>query len=183
MYRWPANLILFSYHVCCCLIGRTCTWRFCLSRWCHLTLLADWCLCATSRLCVCGFPRQQQKLWREPCNRVLLDPEFMVQMLTAVYHAMYVPSTSAAHHTHPACALCAFSCFSLFFKVLNVLLLTRVWLKKYAQKTQTYITSKFKTHTDIYSSASRGMTNIFVSFDAGTVMAIMTSVLDWLSPQ
>lgn len=42
------------------------------------------------RLCVCGFPRQQQKLWREPCNRVLLDPEFMVQMLAAVYHAMYV---------------------------------------------------------------------------------------------
>ncbi|CAL8240925.1 unnamed protein product [Merluccius merluccius] len=43
----------------------------------------------TTRLCVCGFPRQQQKSWREPCNRVLLDPEFMVQMLTAVYHAIY----------------------------------------------------------------------------------------------
>ncbi|XP_031714214.1 protein FAM126B isoform X2 [Anarrhichthys ocellatus] len=43
----------------------------------------------SSRLCVCGFPRQQQKLWRESCNRVLLDPEFMVQMLTAVYHAIY----------------------------------------------------------------------------------------------
>ncbi|XP_061827472.1 hyccin 2-like isoform X3 [Nerophis lumbriciformis] len=43
----------------------------------------------SSRLCVCGFPRQQQKLWGEPCNRVLLDPEFMVQMLTAVYHAIY----------------------------------------------------------------------------------------------
>ncbi|KAK1903102.1 Protein FAM126B [Dissostichus eleginoides] len=42
-----------------------------------------------ARLCVCGFPRQQKKLWREPCNRVLLDPEFMVQMLTAVYHAIY----------------------------------------------------------------------------------------------
>ncbi|KAJ0070624.1 hypothetical protein NL108_016962, partial [Boleophthalmus pectinirostris] len=43
----------------------------------------------SSRLSVCGFPRQQQKLWREPCNRVLLDPEFMVQMLTAVYHSIY----------------------------------------------------------------------------------------------
>ncbi|XP_064183637.1 hyccin 2 isoform X3 [Anguilla rostrata] len=42
-----------------------------------------------SRLCVCGFPRQQGKAWQEPCNRVLLDPEFMVQMLTAVYHAIY----------------------------------------------------------------------------------------------
>lgn len=59
----------------------------------RMTSVADWCLCATSRLCVCGFPRQQQKLWREPCNRVLLDPEFMVQMLTAVYHAMYVTSS------------------------------------------------------------------------------------------
>ena len=47
------------------------------------------CLCVCS-LSVCGFPRQQQKLWREPSNRVLLDPEFIVQMLTAVYHAMYV---------------------------------------------------------------------------------------------
>uniref|UniRef100_A0A673XKQ3 Hyccin PI4KA lipid kinase complex subunit 2 n=1 Tax=Salmo trutta TaxID=8032 RepID=A0A673XKQ3_SALTR len=43
----------------------------------------------SSRLCVCGFPQQQQKVWREPCNRVVLDPEFMVQMLTAVYHAIY----------------------------------------------------------------------------------------------
>ncbi|XP_046714204.1 protein FAM126B isoform X2 [Silurus meridionalis] len=43
----------------------------------------------SSQLCVCGYPRQQQKLWRESCNRVRLDPEFMVQMLTAVYHAIY----------------------------------------------------------------------------------------------
>ncbi|XP_060796591.1 hyccin 2 [Neoarius graeffei] len=43
----------------------------------------------SSRLCVCGYPRQQQKLWRESCNRMRLDPEFMVQMLTAVYHAIY----------------------------------------------------------------------------------------------
>ncbi|XP_027027227.1 protein FAM126B isoform X3 [Tachysurus fulvidraco] len=43
----------------------------------------------SSRLCVCGYPRQQQKLWRESCNRVRLDPELMVQMLTAVYHAIY----------------------------------------------------------------------------------------------
>ncbi|XP_039599173.1 protein FAM126B-like, partial [Polypterus senegalus] len=42
-----------------------------------------------SRLCVCGFPRQQQKSWSEACGRVILDPEFMVQMLTAVYHAVY----------------------------------------------------------------------------------------------
>ncbi|MBN3323690.1 F126B protein, partial [Atractosteus spatula] len=42
-----------------------------------------------SRLCVCGFPRQHQKQWKEPCGRVVLDPEFMVQMLTSVYHAIY----------------------------------------------------------------------------------------------
>lgn len=66
---------------------------------------------------MCGFPRQQQKLWREPCNRVLLDPEFMVQMLTAVYHAMYVPSTSADRYISPACALGALFCFALFFFV------------------------------------------------------------------
>ncbi len=39
-------------------------------------------------LCVSGYPRQQQKSWKEPCYRVRLEPEFMVQMLTAVYHAM-----------------------------------------------------------------------------------------------
>ncbi|KAK7153519.1 hypothetical protein R3I94_007028 [Phoxinus phoxinus] len=43
----------------------------------------------SSRLCVCGFPRQQLKAWTAPCIRVLLDSEFMVQMLTAVYHAIY----------------------------------------------------------------------------------------------
>ncbi|XP_063068675.1 hyccin 2 [Engraulis encrasicolus] len=43
----------------------------------------------SSRLCVCGYPRQQMKPWREPCHRVRLDPEFLVQMLTAVYHAIY----------------------------------------------------------------------------------------------
>ncbi|XP_062869133.1 hyccin 2 [Trichomycterus rosablanca] len=43
----------------------------------------------SSRLCVCGCPRQHEKLWQESCNRVRLDPEFMVQMLTAVYHAIY----------------------------------------------------------------------------------------------
>uniref|UniRef100_A0A672MLS4 Protein FAM126B-like n=1 Tax=Sinocyclocheilus grahami TaxID=75366 RepID=A0A672MLS4_SINGR len=49
---------------------------------------------ASSHQSVCrmstrGYPRQQQKLWKEPCNRVRLEPEFMVQMLTAVYHAIY----------------------------------------------------------------------------------------------
>ncbi|XP_051966825.1 protein FAM126B-like isoform X4 [Xyrauchen texanus] len=41
------------------------------------------------RLCVSGYPRQLQKSWKEPRNRVRLEPEFMVQMLTAVYHAIY----------------------------------------------------------------------------------------------
>lgn len=43
----------------------------------------------SSRLCVCGFPRQQLKAWSAPGLRVMLDPEFMVQMLTAVYHAIF----------------------------------------------------------------------------------------------
>ncbi|XP_078259679.1 hyccin 2 isoform X2 [Rhinoraja longicauda] len=47
-------------------------------------------LCSVcSRLCITGFPRQRQKMWSETCGRVILDPEFMVQLLTAVYHAIY----------------------------------------------------------------------------------------------
>ncbi|XP_053328244.1 hyccin 2 [Spea bombifrons] len=42
-----------------------------------------------SRLCVSGFPRQQEKRWKDLCGRVLLDPGFMVQILTGVYHAIY----------------------------------------------------------------------------------------------
>ncbi|XP_042192314.1 protein FAM126B [Callorhinchus milii] len=42
-----------------------------------------------SRLCVTGFPRQRQKGWKDPCGRVVLDPDFMVQMLTAVFHTIY----------------------------------------------------------------------------------------------
>nr|XP_055040405.1 hyccin 2 isoform X1 [Misgurnus anguillicaudatus]XP_055040407.1 hyccin 2 isoform X1 [Misgurnus anguillicaudatus]XP_055040408.1 hyccin 2 isoform X1 [Misgurnus anguillicaudatus] len=43
----------------------------------------------STRLCVSGYPRQQQKSWKDSSNRVRLDPEFMVQMLTAVYYAIY----------------------------------------------------------------------------------------------
>lgn len=46
------------------------------------------CVCVLCRLCVSGFPRQQLKAWTTPCMRVLLEPQFMVQMLAAVYHAM-----------------------------------------------------------------------------------------------
>ncbi|XP_075036218.1 hyccin 2 isoform X2 [Mixophyes fleayi] len=42
-----------------------------------------------SRLCVSGFPRQHEKRWKELCGRVMLDPGFMVQLLTGVYHAIY----------------------------------------------------------------------------------------------
>ncbi|XP_060684051.1 hyccin 2-like [Hemiscyllium ocellatum] len=42
-----------------------------------------------SRLCITGFPRQRQKVWSETCGRVMLDPEFMVQLLTGVYHTIY----------------------------------------------------------------------------------------------
>ncbi|XP_019378746.1 PREDICTED: protein FAM126B isoform X1 [Gavialis gangeticus] len=42
-----------------------------------------------SRLCVSGFPRQHEKRWKEHCGRVVLDPEFMVQLLTGVYYAIY----------------------------------------------------------------------------------------------
>ncbi|XP_035392974.1 origin recognition complex subunit 2 isoform X2 [Cygnus atratus] len=42
-----------------------------------------------SRLCVSGFPRQHQKRWKEHCGRVVLDPDFMVQLLTGVYYAIY----------------------------------------------------------------------------------------------
>ncbi|XP_069471550.1 hyccin 2 isoform X2 [Ambystoma mexicanum] len=42
-----------------------------------------------SRLCVSGFPKQHEKRWKEICGRVVLDPSFMVQLLTGVYHAIY----------------------------------------------------------------------------------------------
>ncbi|XP_075790407.1 hyccin 2 isoform X2 [Pelodiscus sinensis] len=44
---------------------------------------------AQNRLCVSGFPRQHEKCWKEYCNRVVLDPDFMVQLLTGVYYAIY----------------------------------------------------------------------------------------------
>uniref|UniRef100_A0A673TCH9 Family with sequence similarity 126 member B n=1 Tax=Suricata suricatta TaxID=37032 RepID=A0A673TCH9_SURSU len=42
-----------------------------------------------SRVCVSGFPRQHEKHWKELCGRIVLDPEFMVQLLTGIYYAMY----------------------------------------------------------------------------------------------
>lgn len=40
------------------------------------------------RVCVSGFPRQHEKHWKELCGRIVLDPEFMVQLLTGIYYAM-----------------------------------------------------------------------------------------------
>ncbi|XP_058043469.1 hyccin 2 isoform X2 [Ahaetulla prasina] len=42
-----------------------------------------------SRLCVSGFPRQNEKCWKEDGCRVVLDPDFMVQLLTGIYYAVY----------------------------------------------------------------------------------------------
>ncbi|XP_026523693.1 protein FAM126B isoform X1 [Notechis scutatus] len=42
-----------------------------------------------SRLCVSGFPRQNEKCWKEDGCRVVLDPDFMVQLLTGIYYAIY----------------------------------------------------------------------------------------------
>lgn len=50
-----------------------------------ICILCSFLLC---RLCVSGFPRQHEKRWKESCGRVVLDPDFMVQLLTGVYHAM-----------------------------------------------------------------------------------------------
>ncbi|KAI4589406.1 hypothetical protein MJG53_020430, partial [Ovis ammon polii x Ovis aries] len=41
-----------------------------------------------SRVCVSGFPRQHEKQWKELCGRIVVDPEFMVQLLTGVANAM-----------------------------------------------------------------------------------------------
>ncbi|XP_043104452.1 protein FAM126B-like [Puntigrus tetrazona] len=58
-----------------------------LAAWKFLVILKT--LVIWIRLCVSGFPRQQLKAWSSPCIRVLLEPQFMVQMLAAVYHAIY----------------------------------------------------------------------------------------------
>lgn len=82
---------------------------------CQIILsLMDWCqpsdlttpggAMLIGRLCVCGYPRQQLKAWREPCHRIRLDPEFMVQMLTAVYHAMWVGLPGVKHPVHKEAA-------------------------------------------------------------------------------
>ncbi|EHB17461.1 Protein FAM126B [Heterocephalus glaber] len=42
-----------------------------------------------SRVCVSGFPRQDEKHWPELCGRIALEPGFMVQLLTGVYYAVY----------------------------------------------------------------------------------------------
>uniref|UniRef100_A0A8C5RRV2 Hyccin PI4KA lipid kinase complex subunit 2 n=1 Tax=Laticauda laticaudata TaxID=8630 RepID=A0A8C5RRV2_LATLA len=44
---------------------------------------------AQNRLCVSGFPRQNEKCWKEDGCRVVLDPDFMVQLLTGIYYAVY----------------------------------------------------------------------------------------------
>uniref|UniRef100_A0A8D0GGN7 Hyccin PI4KA lipid kinase complex subunit 1 n=1 Tax=Sphenodon punctatus TaxID=8508 RepID=A0A8D0GGN7_SPHPU len=42
-----------------------------------------------SRICVCGYPRQQVRKYKGINNRIPVSSEFMVQMLTGIYYAFY----------------------------------------------------------------------------------------------
>ncbi|XP_019364114.1 PREDICTED: hyccin isoform X1 [Gavialis gangeticus] len=42
-----------------------------------------------SRICVCGYPRQQVRKYKGISNRIPVSSEFMVQMLTGIYYAFY----------------------------------------------------------------------------------------------
>ncbi|XP_060541681.1 hyccin isoform X1 [Pantherophis guttatus] len=42
-----------------------------------------------SRICVCGYPRQQVRKYRGINSRIPVSSEFMVQMLTGIYYAFY----------------------------------------------------------------------------------------------
>ncbi|XP_030406615.1 hyccin [Gopherus evgoodei] len=42
-----------------------------------------------SRICVCGFPRQQVRKYKGVNSRIPVSSEFMVQMLTGIYYAFY----------------------------------------------------------------------------------------------
>ncbi|NXX88727.1 HYCCI protein, partial [Centropus bengalensis] len=42
-----------------------------------------------SRICVCGFPRQQVRKYKGFSSRIPVSSEFMVQMLTGIYYAFY----------------------------------------------------------------------------------------------
>uniref|UniRef100_A0A4W3JQW5 Hyccin PI4KA lipid kinase complex subunit 1 n=1 Tax=Callorhinchus milii TaxID=7868 RepID=A0A4W3JQW5_CALMI len=44
---------------------------------------------AQNRVCVSGYPRQFQKNYKDFSSRIPVSPECMVQILTAVYYAMY----------------------------------------------------------------------------------------------
>ncbi|XP_044306678.1 hyccin isoform X2 [Varanus komodoensis] len=42
-----------------------------------------------SRICVCGYPRQQVRKYKGINSRIPISSEFMVQMLTGIYYAFY----------------------------------------------------------------------------------------------
>ncbi|XP_007901449.1 hyccin isoform X2 [Callorhinchus milii] len=56
-----------------------CMPRLSLQSLCHMS----------SRVCVSGYPRQFQKNYKDFSSRIPVSPECMVQILTAVYYAMY----------------------------------------------------------------------------------------------
>ncbi|NXP59533.1 HYCCI protein, partial [Chloropsis cyanopogon] len=43
----------------------------------------------SSRICVCGYPRQQVRKYKGVNSRIPVSSEFMVQMLTGIYYAFY----------------------------------------------------------------------------------------------
>ncbi|KAM8967849.1 hyccin isoform 1-T1 [Pelodytes ibericus] len=49
-----------------------------------------------SRLCVCGYPRQHARKYKGIKNRIPVSSEFMVQLLTGIYHSFYNGEWDAA---------------------------------------------------------------------------------------
>lgn len=56
----------------------------------HMPAMSLQSLCQiSSRICVCGYPRQQVRKYKGVNSRIPVSSEFMVQMLTGIYYAFY----------------------------------------------------------------------------------------------
>lgn len=46
----------------------------------------------SSRVCICGYPRQQMRRYKGISTRLTVTSEFLVQLITGIHYALWVPT-------------------------------------------------------------------------------------------
>lgn len=83
----------------------------------------------SSRVCICGYPRQQMRRYKGISTRLTVTSEFLVQLITGIHYALWVSThaclQSQSNTAQPQCSTLSLQ-FLDILKSTNVDLITKI---------------------------------------------------------